>query len=53
VATISIADMAGVTILSADSNRLETVACTDERALDVDVDQLGGRDEDARCAKCA
>lgn len=39
VATIPSADMAGVTILSAGSCRPETVACTDERALDVDVDQ--------------
>ncbi|MDA3635332.1 MULTISPECIES: GAF domain-containing protein [Rhodococcus] len=35
VATIPTADTAGVTM----SNRPETVACTDERALDVDVDQ--------------
>jgi len=39
VATIPAADMAGVTIHSADDKQPETVACTDERALDVDVDQ--------------
>ncbi|MFC1473812.1 GAF domain-containing protein [Rhodococcus qingshengii] len=39
VATIPTADMAGVTMLSRESNGSETVACTDERALDVDVDQ--------------
>ena len=39
VATIPTADMAGVTVLSARDKQPETVACTDERALDVDVDQ--------------
>ncbi|MBT2274160.1 GAF domain-containing protein [Rhodococcus qingshengii] len=39
VATIPSADMAGVTILSAHTRKPETVACTDERALDVDIDQ--------------
>lgn len=38
VATIPAADMAGVTLLSADRGKPETVACTDERALDVDLD---------------
>lgn len=39
VATIPSADMAGVTILSTVSKQPETVACTDEHALNVDIDQ--------------
>ncbi len=39
VVTIPTADMAGVTVLSAADKEPETVACTDERALDVDIDQ--------------
>lgn len=51
VATIPSADMAGVTILSADNNKPETVACTDERALDVDVDQY--RANEGPCLEAA
>ncbi|WP_092808298.1 GAF and ANTAR domain-containing protein [Rhodococcus globerulus] len=51
VATIPSADMAGVTILSADNNNPETVACTDERALDVDVDQY--RANEGPCLEAA
>ncbi|WP_261949389.1 GAF and ANTAR domain-containing protein [Rhodococcus sp. T9N] len=51
VATIVTADMAGVTILSALDKQPETVACTDERALDVDVDQY--RANEGPCLEAA
>lgn len=51
VATIPGADMAGVTTLSADSGQPETVACTDERALDVDIDQY--RADEGPCLESA
>ncbi|MGC0367622.1 GAF domain-containing protein [Rhodococcus sp. 27YEA15] len=51
VATIPSADMAGVTVLSVDSNPPETVARTDERALDVDVDQY--RANEGPCLEAA
>lgn len=51
VATIPAADMAGVTILSARDKAPETVACTDERALDVDVDQY--RANEGPCLEAA
>ncbi|MBT2269667.1 MULTISPECIES: GAF and ANTAR domain-containing protein [Rhodococcus erythropolis group] len=51
VATIPSADMAGVTILSAHTRKPETVACTDERALDVDIDQY--RANEGPCLEAA
>lgn len=51
VATIPAADMAAVTLLSAPDNQPETVACTDERALDVDVDQY--RANEGPCLEAA
>ncbi|WP_261949357.1 GAF and ANTAR domain-containing protein [Rhodococcus sp. T9N] len=43
--------MAGVTTLSAHSGQPETVACTDERALDVDIDQY--RADEGPCLESA
>jgi GAF domain-containing protein len=54
VATIPVADMAGVTVLSAAAAAgasPETVACTDERALDVDIDQY--RANEGPCLEAA
>ncbi|MCZ4618316.1 GAF domain-containing protein [Rhodococcus qingshengii] len=51
VATIPTADMAGVTVLSPRDKEPETVACTDERALDVDVDQY--RANEGPCLEAA
>lgn len=45
------ADMAGVTTLSTHSGQPETVACTDERALDVDIDQY--RADEGPCLESA
>jgi GAF domain-containing protein len=51
VATIPSADMAGVTVLAAHTAQPETVACTDERALDVDIDQY--RANEGPCLEAA